>query len=137
MYASHASRWASRELSVTHPEAIRNALCNLVVDQIYEGTPPGKIELQTAADAVAATLLFGNPAFGNAAGGVANANAIAQDTNAAGGVVAKAVMKNAAGQEKFRCSVSGPGGGDIELSTTNINAGQTVTISALSYEASA
>ena len=125
-------------MSVTHPEAIRNALCNLVVGQPDEGTPPGKLELQTAADGVAATLLFGNPAFGNAAGGVANANTIAQDTNAAGGVAAKAVMKNAAGQEKFRCSVSGPGGGgDIELSTTNINAGQTVTISALSYEASA
>jgi len=64
-------------MSVTHPETIRNALANFVVDQLDEGTPPGKIKLQTAANAVAATLPFGNPAFGNAAVGIANANAIA------------------------------------------------------------
>jgi len=72
--------------------AARNASCDALVDRVDGGTPPGTIQIRTGAppsnvsDASSGTLLgtciFGNPAFGAAASGVATANSITSDTNA-------------------------------------------------------
>lgn len=123
-------------MGVTHAAAVRTGIANFVVDQLDEGTPPGKLVFRTAGDVAVATLLFASPnAFGNALAGVADANAISPDTNAAGGTVAKATLENAAGTAKLSCSVTTVGmGGDIELSAVVVTAGQTVSMSDLSYE---
>lgn len=131
-------------MAVTHPTAVRDSITNLVVDQLDEGTPPGTLVFQTSGDVEVATLTFGNPAFddsgaagGNSAG-VATANAITDDTSATGGTIAKARWKNAAGTDKVICSVTATGGGgDIELDSVVISAGQTVGMDSLTYAAPA
>ncbi len=121
-------------MSVTHPTAVRTGIADFVVDQLDEGSPPGYLEFQTSGDVEVATLPFSSTAFGGASSGTATANAISSDTSATGGTIAKARLKNAAGTDKIICSVTGGGGGgDIELSSVVVSAGQTVSMSALTY----
>ncbi len=125
-------------MAVTHPTAVRTALADFVVDQLDEGTPPGLLVLQTAGGVTVATLTFSNPAFGSAVAGVATANAITSDTNAIGGTITKGEARNAAGTAKILFSVTATGmGGDITLSSVIISAGQTVSLTSLTYTAPA
>ena len=123
-------------MPVTHTTLVRTGIADFVCAQINEGTPPGKLVMQTAAAATVATLTFGNPAFAGSVAGVSTANAIVSDTNAVGGTIAKAELRNAAGLAKVLCSVTATGGGgDIQLSSVVVSAGQTVSLSALTYTA--
>lgn len=124
-------------MAVTHPTAVRNGIADFVVDQLDVGGA-GKIVMQTAGAATVATLPFGVTAFGSAAAGVATANAITSDTNAVGGTIAKAELQNNASTPKVLCSVTATGGGgDIQLSSVVVSAGQTVSMSSLTYSAPA
>lgn len=123
-------------MAVTHPTAVRNGIADFVVDQLDEGTPPGLLVFQTSGGSTVATLTLANPAFGAASSGTATAGAIVSDTNAAGGTTTKAELRNAAGTAKILCSVTATGGGgDITLSSAIISAGQTVSMSSLTYTA--
>jgi hypothetical protein len=125
-------------MAVTHPAPVRTALADFVVDQLDVNTPPGKIVLQTGAGAAVATLTLANPAFGAASNGIANANAIVADTNAVGGTIAKAELRQGAGTPIVLCSVTATGGGgDIQLNSVVISAGQQVSLTSLSYAAPA
>jgi hypothetical protein len=125
-------------MAVTHPTLVRTGIADFVVDQLDEGTPPGTLVFQTSGDVEVATLTFASTAFGGASSGTATAAAIVSDTNATGGTIAKARFKNNAGTDKVICSVTGTGGGgDIELSSVVISAGQTVSLSSLTYSAPA
>jgi hypothetical protein len=65
-----------------------------------------------------------------------NPAAIVSDTSAVGGTVAKAELRNAAGTAKILCSVTATGGGgDITLNSIIISAGQTVSMTSLTYSA--
>jgi hypothetical protein len=121
-------------VAVSHPTAIRDTLCNTVVDTLDTGTPPGKLVLQTSGGAAVATLTFANPAFGNSTGGTATANAIVDDTNAAGGTIAKGEFRqgNTTPVVLFSVTATG-GGGDIEMNSVVVSAGQTVHITSLTY----
>ena len=124
-------------MAVTHPTAVRQGVCNFVVDQLDEGTPPGNLVFRTSGDVEVATCPFSATAFGAADGSaIATAAAITSDTSATGGTIAKATLENAAGTAKINCSVTATGGGgDIELSSVVVSAGQTVSVSALTYTA--
>ena len=125
-------------MAVTHPANVRTALADYVVDQLDLNTPPGKLVMQTAAGATVATLTFANPAFGAASAGVATANAIVADTNAVGGTIAKAELRQGASAPVVLCSVTATGGGgDIQLNSVVISAGQQVSITSLTYAAPA
>jgi hypothetical protein len=125
-------------MAVTHPAAVRTAIANLVVDLLDVGSGPGTIEFQTAGGAEVATLTFSDPAFGAAASGTATASAITADTNATGGTIAKAVLQDSDGNDVILCSVTATGGGgDIEMSSVVISAGQTVSLTSLTYSAPA
>jgi len=125
-------------VAVTHPANVRTALADYVVDQLDLNTPPGKLVMQTAAGATVATLTFANPAFGAASAGVATANAIVADTNAVGGTIAKAELRQGASAPVVLCSVTATGGGgDIQLNSVVISAGQQVSITSLTYAAPA
>lgn len=119
-------------MAVTHPTATRNGLADFIVDQLNSGT----VEIQTSGDVEVATLTFGATAFGAAAAGVATANAITSDTNATGGTAAKAQLKTSGATAIVNCSV-GTSGEDINLSSVSIGAGDTVSISSLTYTAPA
>jgi hypothetical protein len=123
---------------VTHPTAVRNGLCDYVVDQLDISTPPGKLKFKTAADAIVATLTFSNPAFGAASSGTATVIGITPDTNAVGGVITKATLDQGGGTTIVNCSVTATGGGgDITLNSTTVSAGQTVSMTTLTYSAPA
>jgi hypothetical protein len=123
-------------MAVTHPTLVRDGVANFVVDQLDEGTPPGTLVFQTSGDAEVATLNLANPAFGASSAGVATAGAIVTDTNATGGTVAKARLKNNVGTDKIICSVTATGGGgDIQLNSVVISAGQSVSMTSLTYTA--
>ena len=125
-------------MAVTHPTAVRTAIADFVVDQLDVNSPPGKLIMQTAGSATVATLTFANPAFGAAASGTATANAIVADTNAVGGTVAKAELRQGGATPIILCSVTATGGGgDIQLNSVVISAGQQVSITSLTYSAPA
>jgi len=125
-------------MAVTHPAAVRTGMADFVVDQLDLNTPPGKVVMLTAASAVVATLTLANPAFGAAAAGVATANTIAADTNAVGGTIAKAELRQGNATPIILCSVTATGGGgDIQLNSVVISAGQQVSLTSLTYAAPA
>lgn len=124
-------------MAVTHPTAVRNGIADHVVDQLDVGGA-GTLEFQTSGDVEVATLTFSATAFGAASGGTATANAITADSSATGGTIAKARLKNNAGTEKIICSVTATGGGgDIQLNSVTVSAGQQVSVSSLTYSAPA
>lgn len=105
----------------------RNAACNGIVDLL----DTGDIRLETGANAEVALNTFGNPAFGASVAGVATANAIADDTSAAGGIVDHALLRNS-GSATVLTATTGlvASGADIELSSLTIGVGDTVSFSA-------
>lgn len=120
-------------MAVTLTTGARNASCNAIVDLIDVGTTDanGDLVIRTAANAELATLAFSNPAFGDAVVGVATANAITDDASATGGgVAANFITQNRDNAEVFAGSVGATASGeDLELSSTTINSGDTVSIS--------
>src|SRR5512134_523884 len=134
-------------MATTHPIAVRNTVCDLIVDSIDVGGP-GKLVFRLAGTADApgtavATLTFSATAFDDAgaaggnADGVATANAITSDTNATGNAspVATATLQVAAGTVKVHCAVAAAAS-DINMSNgLTVAAGDTVSCSALTYAA--
>jgi hypothetical protein len=108
-----------------------------VVDQLDLSNPPAKLVMQTSGGTTVATLTFSNPAFGAAVSGVATASAITSDTNAVGGTIAKAELRQGGATPVVLCSVTATGGGgDITMNSVIISAAQTVAITSLTYTAS-
>jgi hypothetical protein len=131
-------------MAVTHSTAVRNGIADYVVDAIDGGSGAGKLVIRTSGTigspgTAVATLTFSDPAFGNAGASVAgraDADTIASDTNAAGGTAATATLQTSADTICVHCSVTATGGGgDITLSSVTIGAGDTVSISSLTYAA--
>lgn len=128
-------------MALTHATTIRNGLADYVVDALDTGSadPNGDIQVATsgAFSTILALLQFANPAFGAAAGGVATANAIASDTNAPNsGTAANFRVRDRDNVEVFRGSVSATGGGgDMQLSSVGIVAGDTVSLTSMTYTA--
>jgi hypothetical protein len=121
-------------MSLTVPTASRNAMCNALVDllDIGSGQASGDLQFHTAAFAtLLATLLFSNPAFGNAATGVATANAITADSSAdASGTAAvwRARDRDAATVLE---GTAGTSGADINFNTVTWTAGDNISVSSL------
>ena len=125
-------------MAITHPTTVRNGMANYVVDLIDAGAGAGTLELQTSGDVEVATLTFSDPAFGDAASGVATANSITSDTSATGGTVAKFIIQDSDSTLVVSGTVTGTGGGgDIEMSSVSVGAGDTVSMSSLTYTAAA
>jgi hypothetical protein len=126
-------------MAVTHPTAFRDTVADLV-DSTLSTTAKLKFRLTGTAGSpgtAAATLSFGNPAFGASSSGVITANAITSDTNAAGNAspVATATLETGAGTVIVHCAVAASGS-DINLTGgLTIGAGDTVSCSSLTYTA--
>lgn len=129
-------------MSLTHITTIRNTLADAVVDALDIGSTDATGDLQiatsTAFSTILANLTFANPAFGTAATGTATANAIVSETNApASGSAAAFRVRDRNNSEVFRGSVTVTGGGgDLQLSSVGITAGDTVSITSMTYSAS-
>jgi hypothetical protein len=135
---------ASAQLKIAGDSA--TAAANAVVDRIDAGSGPGTLVIfgsvcpDDADDADSGTTLavltFGDPAFGNAAAGIATANAITADSSAnATGTARCFRAKDSDGNVVFQGTITTAGnGGDIILSSTSVTSGQSVSITSLTYE---
>jgi len=108
----------------------RNAACDAIVDLIDAGASAGTLQFETSGDVEVATLTFSDPAFGNAATGVATASSITSDTNATGGTIAQASFYDSDSNKVLEATVS-TSGADINLSSLSVTAGDTVSVSSL------
>lgn len=117
-------------MAMTVSDAAANAAIDAVVDLVDGGTtdPNGDLVIMTSGDVEVATLAFSNPAFGNAAARSAAANAISDDTSATGGTAALHKVQNRDNVEVWRGNVQ-TSGGDLNLSSLNIGANDTVSVS--------
>lgn len=120
----------------THPTAVRNSIADGVVDQLDLGStnPTARLVFQTVGAVEVATLNMSNPAFGAAAVGVATAGAITDDTNATGGTTTQAILTDRDNTTIINGTVA-TSGADINLSSTTIAPGDTVSMSSLTYTA--
>jgi hypothetical protein len=117
-------------MAVTISTSAANILCNAIVDLIDNGGA-GSLELQTAGALVLAQMAFSNPAFGNAAAGVATANSISADTSANNTGTASAFRIKAGTGEVVLSGSVGTTGQDINLNTTSITVGDSISITSL------
>lgn len=127
-------------MALTHTSATRSALADQINSLCNAGTsnPSPQLVLLTSSDVPVATLKMADPAFPSASNGAMSANAIQDDTNATGGAVAEFRIEDRNGNEVLRGTVTTQGGGgDVELTSTTIGAGDTVTIDELTYTAPA
>lgn len=126
-------------MSVTHSTAFRNAVADLHTSTLG-ASPKLKFRLSGTVGspgAAAATLTLSATPFGAATGGVATANSITSDTNAAGNAtaVATATLETSAGTVVSHFAVAASGS-DMNLSNgLTIAAGDTVSCSSLTYAA--
>ena len=121
-------------VAITLSTAAKNASADAIVDLIDVGTGTAIVRIKDAADVILAQLNLSNPAFGNAAVGVATANAITDDSSAdASGIASKFDATDRDGTVVFDGTVTANGGGgDMTLVSTTLTAGEVVQISSFS-----
>ena len=126
-------------MAVTHSTAARDAATNAVVALL--GASP-RLVFRTAGTVgtpgtAVATLVMSATPFATSSSGTANANIITPDTNAAGNAtaVSTATLQTSGGTVVIHCAVAASGS-DINMTNgLTVNAGDTVSCSALSYTA--
>lgn len=124
--------------TLTHNAATRNIIADAVVDLIDGGTGAGTLNFYTAnGGTLLATLTFSATAFGSATGGVATAAAITPDTNTTAGTVTWFEVHDGDGTLIFEGDVTSDdvGTGAIQLSSTTLGSGDTLSVSSLTYTA--
>lgn len=110
------------------PDAVRNAVVNAVVDRLDAGSGAGHVRIYSgtqpadADDAASGTLLadipLSDPAFGDAAAGVASANAVAADPADVSGNAGWFRALDSDNNKVLDGSVTATGGGgDMTLNT--------------------
>ena len=148
---SHAGRSATRFSVLTqsvlaaHSPKISNAAANAAADavaalmnsgylKIYDGSQAATADTATSGQTLCATLRFSSTAFGAASAGVATANAITSDTDAAATCTASwaRILKSDNSTIVMDQSVC-TSGCDINLATTSIVQHATVSVSAYTY----
>jgi hypothetical protein len=125
-------------MAITHSTAARNAAANaiLAILNTGSGTAAGKLVFKTTGGSVLSTLPLSTTAFGAASSGVATANAITSDGAAAGtGTATKFELQDRDGNPTVLGAVGNGSGGDINLSSNVITAGDTVAMTSLTYTA--
>jgi hypothetical protein len=120
-------------MAVTHSTFARNLAADTVLGLLNVGGA-GTLQFQTSGGVPCATLVFTDPAFQPAVNGVATANPVANDSNAAGGLVSQFALTDNASTEVIFGSVTTPAGtGDIRLSSLNLSPGDVVVVTSLLY----
>jgi hypothetical protein len=120
-------------MSVTYTTAAKNARLDAVAALIDAGAGPGKLKIRDASNVVLATLTLADPCAPAAASGILafDFDPDISDTSAdASGTAANAIFTDSNDTtviSGLTVTVNG-GGGDIQLDSVGITAGQTVTI---------
>lgn len=121
-------------MAITLTTTARNAMCDALVDLIDAGSGAGKLVFHDASHAEVATVTCADPAFGSAAGGVATGNTFVADSDCTGGTISHAHFFDSDSTEICALSVTATGGGgDIEVSSLTIGAGDTLNITSFTF----
>lgn len=118
-------------MAVTYTTAVKNARLDAVTAQIDAGAGAGKLEIGTTGmGTVLATITLGDPSASAAASGVLTFSGFPRsDTSAdATGTAAAARIRDSNNTDIVTGLTVGTSGSDINLDSTSITAGQTVTI---------
>jgi hypothetical protein len=121
---------------------MRNGGCNGQVDVIDQGSGAGKLKIYTSTQpgsvggtygTLLGTLTFSDPAFGNAATGVATASAITSDTNADASGTAGTAAVTDSDDNVLADMTCGQGSGDVNFDNNVIVAGGTIAVSSMTW----
>jgi hypothetical protein len=123
--------------SNTAVSAAADAVCPLLNNgylRLYSGTQPATADTAVTTQTLLAELRWNATAFGAASSGVATANAITADTSAdnTGTATWFRALKSDGTTVVFDGSV-GTSGADLNLNSTAISAGATVSVTAFTY----
>jgi len=125
-------------ISDTAANAEANALTALLNGgtlEIYTTPQPANANTAVTSQTLLATLTFGNPAFGSAVAGIATANAIASGTAVATGTAVWFRCLKSDGTTVVCDGSVGTSGSDLNLNSTAIQTGATVSVTSLTYQA--
>lgn len=109
-------------------EAARNAAADAIAALLNSGD----IRFETVGDNEVATNDFGATAFGDAAAGVATANAIADDTDTEEGTIDHALLRDSSQATVIDATVTvNGGGGDFTMPSLAFGDGDTLRVTSL------
>ena len=117
-------------MSVSYAAALKSTRMNAVIAAIDAQSLPGSIEIGTAAmAAVLVAITLSKPSFTQAGGVITMAGAPKSGTASGTGTAAAARIKDGSGNIIVFGLTVGVSGSDINLTSTAISSGQTVTLS--------
>ncbi len=118
-------------MAVTYETAIKTARMQAVVTQIDEGTGAGKLKIRDGSNNILATFTLADPC-GTVSGAVLtfDFDPDISATAGANGTATNAIITDSDDETKISGLTVGVGTGDIQLDSTSITSGQTVTITA-------
>lgn len=121
-------------MAVVYPTGVKNARLDAVAAKIDAGSAPGKLEIGTAGMAsVLATITLSDPCAASAASAVLTLSGFPKSDSAAdaSGTAAAARIRDSDNNDVITGLTAGTSGADVVLDSTNITAGQMVTINAV------
>lgn len=118
-------------MAVTYETAVKTARMQAVITQIDEGTGAGKLKIRDGSNNVLATFTLADPC-GTVSGAVLtfDFDPDISATAGANGTATNAIITDSDDETKISGLTVGVGTGDIQLDSTSITSGQTVTITA-------
>lgn len=115
-------------MALTLETILRDALANSVDDAVNSGAGTATLTIRSAAEAILSTHNLQNPAFGAAATGVITlAGTPIDDTSANAGTAAEFHLTSRNADKLLEGTVA-TSGADINISSTAIGAGDTVSL---------
>ena len=118
-------------MAVTYETAVKTARMQAVVTQIDEGTGAGKLKIRDGSNNILATFTLADPC-GTVSGAMLtfDFDPNISVTAGANGTATNAIITDSDDETKISGLTVGVGTGDIQLDSTSITSGQTVTITA-------
>jgi len=116
-------------MSVSYATALKSTRMNAVISAIDVNASPAFIEVMTGASAVLVSITLSDPSFTESGGVITMAGAPKSGVATGSGTAALARIKDGGGNIIVSGLTVGTSGADINLNSTSITTGQTVTLS--------